>query len=114
MISPAGTTAVELDRRLTFGSDSYPFTVCAGPGAWDDLARRFEALGATTDRFVFVVDTGVPRAAREAVLGCFPEFVPGTGCEVTPGEGNKTIHAAIRVMDSAYDDGVSRNSVGVA
>src|SRR5260370_961232 len=41
MISPAGTTAVELDRRLTFGSDSYPFTVCAGPGAWDDLARMF-------------------------------------------------------------------------
>jgi 3-dehydroquinate synthetase len=110
MTPPAGTTAVELDRCLTFGADSYPFTVCAGPGAWDDLAARLAALGA--DRFVLVVDTGVPPVVHQSILGCFRGLPPVTICEVAP--GNKSPETVNWILRKALKDKITRQSVFVA
>jgi len=112
MISHAGTTAVELERLLTFGADSYPVTIVSGPGARDDLARRLAGLDA--DRFVLVADTGVPPEIRGPILECLRDQGPVTVCELSPGEGNKTLAAAGAVMTTAFREGATRRSVVVA
>lgn len=66
MTPPAATATVMLERLLEFGDDSYPFTLAAGPGAWDDLTSRLAALG--TRHFVLVTDPGVPAGLPDSVL----------------------------------------------
>jgi 3-dehydroquinate synthetase len=108
-MTSSGTITVDLDRRITFGGDSYPYIVCSGPGAWDDLTARLAALDA--DRLVAVIDPGVPKDARQLILGCLGEAAPVTACEVPGGEEGKTSAAVARVMHAALEAGATRASV---
>jgi 3-dehydroquinate synthetase len=106
------TTSTEqitlMDRELRFGEHAYPFLVRSGTGALDELSGRLRALD--PDRFVFVVDKGVPARARREVRECLREIAPVTVIEVLAGEQNKSPEAVTAIMAAALGSGVTRSS----
>ncbi len=97
-----------LDRELRFGEHAYPFLIRSGSGALDELSERLRALD--PDRFVFVVDKGVPPPARREVGDRLREIAPVTVIEVLPGEKNKTPEAVTAIMATALGGGATRAS----
>lgn len=64
-MSTTESTALGLDRDLTFGGYSFGYHVRSGAGAWPELLERLAALD--VDRFVLVTDDAFPDdLAREA------------------------------------------------
>jgi 3-dehydroquinate synthetase len=112
MTSLAGTAAVKFDRRLTFGSHSYPYLIRSGPAAWHDLARRLALLDA--DRFVLITSEGLPQDAQRPIAACLNRVAPVTALLVPDGEQTKTIAAIGEMAAAAIGAGATRRSVVVA
>ncbi len=117
MTAPAQTAAVALDRRLQFGDYTYPYYVRSGPGAWDELTGRLEALAA--DRFALVVSEGVPGEYVQRMTGCLRAAALAGGnnsvivLQVPDGEDTKTLTAVRDMAVAMFKNGFTLRSVVV-
>ena len=109
MPASAKATAVALDRRLTFGTDSYPFTVCAGPGVGDVLDGRFALR--ETGAFILAAAEGIPGRLLERACYCPGDSAPVIPAALPDGEENKTAGRARETAASAGAAGAAREWV---
>lgn len=110
-MSPSAATAIEDERTLVFGDESFSHVIQAGPAAREDLAGRFALMD--TDQFILVTTEGVPRGIVEYVHYCLGVSAPVTLVTVPDGEKNKTDATAGRIACAASEAGASHDSVVV-
>jgi 3-dehydroquinate synthetase len=110
-LSPVAPTAIDCERTLTFGKESFQHVICSGPAARADLAGRFALMEA--DQFILVTTEGVPPDIVEFAHYCLGVSAPVTLVKVPDGEQNKNLRWIERIAVAAEKAGPSRKSVVV-
>jgi 3-dehydroquinate synthetase len=109
-------SAVSLDREVCLKAENasirYPYHVRSGPGAWDEFTGTISGLRA--DRFLLVMDDGVPAPALDAITLSLQQLAPVTLLRVPAREKDKNIALIEKLAAEAFSDGATRRSVVVA
>lgn len=99
-------------REVRFGDVSYDFYVGRGDHAWPELRRRLGALDA--DRFVLVVDEGLPAATVAQARAVFAALAPTAVLRAAADEKTKTLATLDDLAERAIAAGATRRSCVVA